>query len=67
MLRNIRNILKAVLALGIIVTVFFFLYKVVCSRTFQFFGEIINRVETDEKVVALTFDDGPTKNTDLGY
>lgn len=30
------------------------------SRTFQLFGEIVHRVETDEKVVALTFDDGPT-------
>lgn len=30
------------------------------SRTFQFFGEIVARVETDEKVIALTFDDGPT-------
>ncbi|HYG56608.1 MAG TPA: polysaccharide deacetylase family protein [Symbiobacteriaceae bacterium] len=29
------------------------------SRTFQFFGEIVARVETDRKVVALTFDDGP--------
>ena len=30
------------------------------SRTFQFFGEIIPRVETSQKIVALTFDDGPT-------
>ena len=30
------------------------------SRTFQFFGQIKNRVKTPEKVVALTFDDGPT-------
>lgn len=29
------------------------------SRTFQLFGEIVPRVETDRKVVALTFDDGP--------
>ncbi|MCE9687757.1 polysaccharide deacetylase family protein [Shewanella sp. AS16] len=29
------------------------------SRTFQFFGEIIAKIETNEKVVALTFDDGP--------
>ncbi len=31
------------------------------SRTFQFFGEIVPRVETSEKAVALTFDDGPTR------
>lgn len=30
------------------------------SRTFQFFGEIVPRVNTSQKVVALTFDDGPT-------
>jgi peptidoglycan-N-acetylglucosamine deacetylase len=30
------------------------------SRTFQFFGKITPRVETQEKLVALTFDDGPT-------
>ena len=29
------------------------------SRTVQLFGEIVPRVETSEKVVALTFDDGP--------
>ena len=42
------------------------------SRTYQLFGTIIARVETDRKVVALTFDDGPTAgeleaiNTALG-
>ena len=30
------------------------------SRDFQLFGTIIPRVETSEKVIALTFDDGPT-------
>ena len=30
------------------------------SRTFQFFGEIVPRIDTRQKVVALTFDDGPT-------
>jgi chitin deacetylase len=30
------------------------------SRTFQLFGRIIPRVSTSQKVVALTFDDGPT-------
>ena len=29
------------------------------SRDFQFFGGMVNRVETSEPVVALTFDDGP--------
>ncbi|WP_372665633.1 polysaccharide deacetylase family protein [Amycolatopsis kentuckyensis] len=35
------------------------LFEISKSRTFQFFGTLVNRVETTEKVVALTFDDGP--------
>jgi len=35
-------------------------FQISKSRTFQFFGEIIPRVNTRQKVVALTFDDGPT-------
>jgi peptidoglycan/xylan/chitin deacetylase (PgdA/CDA1 family) len=35
------------------------LWNISSSRTFQFFGELVGRVETAEKVVALTFDDGP--------
>lgn len=35
------------------------LMRVANSRTFQFFGQIIDRVDTTAKVVALTFDDGP--------
>jgi peptidoglycan-N-acetylglucosamine deacetylase len=31
------------------------------SETYQVFGEIIPRVQTEEKMVALTFDDGPTQ------
>jgi peptidoglycan/xylan/chitin deacetylase (PgdA/CDA1 family) len=37
----------------------FTLLQVADSRTFQFFGTLVNRVETGEKIVALTFDDGP--------
>lgn len=29
------------------------------SRSFQLFGDLVNRVDTNEQVVALTFDDGP--------
>jgi peptidoglycan/xylan/chitin deacetylase (PgdA/CDA1 family) len=29
------------------------------SRTIQLFGELVPRIETSERVVALTFDDGP--------
>jgi peptidoglycan/xylan/chitin deacetylase (PgdA/CDA1 family) len=37
----------------------FTLFEVSKSRTFQFFGTLVNRVETGEKIVALTLDDGP--------
>jgi peptidoglycan/xylan/chitin deacetylase (PgdA/CDA1 family) len=32
------------------------------SRTFQFFGGLTSRVHTQQKIVALTFDDGPTRD-----
>jgi peptidoglycan-N-acetylglucosamine deacetylase len=35
-------------------------WQVSRARTFQLMGEIVPRVETSQKVVALTFDDGPT-------
>ncbi|HWM89106.1 MAG TPA: polysaccharide deacetylase family protein [Kofleriaceae bacterium] len=37
----------------------FGLHKLANARGFQLFGDIVDRVETDDRVVALTFDDGP--------
>ncbi|GAD83595.1 polysaccharide deacetylase [Nocardia asteroides NBRC 15531] len=39
------------------------LYVLMNSRTYQLTGELVARVETDQKWVALTFDDGPTHRT----
>ncbi|PLS08601.1 polysaccharide deacetylase family protein [Neobacillus cucumis] len=39
-------------------------YKLMNSRTFQVFGGLTDQVKTNQKVVALTFDDGPTKNVE---
>jgi peptidoglycan/xylan/chitin deacetylase (PgdA/CDA1 family) len=36
------------------------LWQLSKAQTFQVFGELYARVETSEKVVALTFDDGPS-------
>ncbi len=36
------------------------LWRVSKARCFQLVGEFVCRVETDEKIVALSFDDGPT-------
>lgn len=46
-----------------VVVLFVFAYgvkRVIQTRSWQVAGELISRVETDERVVALTFDDGPT-------
>lgn len=45
--------------LVLIPLVLFGLFEVSKSRTFQFFGTIVPRVETGTKKIALTFDDGP--------
>ena len=53
---------KRIALIGVVLTIIISvgLRQVSRSRTFQFFGEIIPRVETSQKIVALTFDDGPT-------
>lgn len=38
-------------------------YFIMSSRDFQLFGSIVSRVDTDKKIVALTFDDGPSERT----
>ena len=55
-----KKILIPITALLLIVAVIIALWNISKSRTFQFFGEIVPRVNTSQKVVALTFDDGPT-------
>jgi peptidoglycan-N-acetylglucosamine deacetylase len=39
-------------------------YKLMNSRTYQLFGGLTSHVDTNKKVVALTFDDGPSKNVE---
>ncbi|WP_201746180.1 polysaccharide deacetylase family protein [Veronia nyctiphanis] len=50
---------RTLILLTIIFVIAFGLYSLSNSRTFQLFGDIVHRVETNDKVVALTFDDGP--------
>ena len=55
-------LLVTVLALPIFA---YILFEISRSDQFQFFGKLIYEVDTKEKIVALTFDDGPTiKGTD---
>lgn len=51
---------KLGVALVLLLAVAFGTWRLADMRTFQLFGEIVPRVETERKVVALTFDDGPT-------
>ncbi len=48
-------VIVAVLTAIVVVTT----WCITSSTNFMIFGDIITRVETDQKVVALTFDDGP--------
>lgn len=59
---------KRIATFGIVILVIFLLlygtYKLMNSRTYQLFGGLTSHVDTNQKVVALTFDDGPTKNVE---
>jgi len=46
-----------------VLCVSFVLFQISKSRSFQFFGGLISRVNTSQKVVALTFDDAPNQKT----
>jgi len=42
------------------------LWQLSSARSFQLFGELIYQVDTEQKLVALTFDDGPTPHYTAG-
>jgi peptidoglycan-N-acetylglucosamine deacetylase len=55
-----RRLLLALSAVVLLAGGLVGLYHLARSRTTQLFGALVSRVETSERVVALTFDDGPT-------
>lgn len=58
---------KLVLKLLVVLVVLFFaIWKLSSSVKFQLFGELIYKVDTEQKLVALTFDDGPTPHYTAG-
>jgi peptidoglycan/xylan/chitin deacetylase (PgdA/CDA1 family) len=59
-----RCLLASFLVLVALLLSGYFLFRISKSNTFQFFGEIIPRVNTDQKVVALTLDDAPSPFSD---
>lgn len=56
-------VIGASVALVVVSVAAFDAYTLSKSRTFQLAGELVDRVDTTEKVLALTFDDGPTEWT----
>ena len=59
---GIRILKKATMAIVVIIVCLLVAWNISRARGFQVFGELINRVDSVEKVVALTFDDGPWSN-----
>ncbi|AFZ17723.1 putative xylanase/chitin deacetylase [Allocoleopsis franciscana PCC 7113] len=57
--RNIINILIVLFTVAFIFLGLKLLNKFSMSLKFQSFGELVNHVNTKDKVVALTYDDGP--------
>ena len=60
MKRASKWILRITLAILIIMAALIGLWQLSKMRSYQLFGEIVSSVDTHEKVIALTFDDGPT-------
>jgi peptidoglycan/xylan/chitin deacetylase (PgdA/CDA1 family) len=54
--KRLKRVLSLILAIVAVAVIGFQISK---SRTFQFFGELVPHVNTKQKFVALTFDDGP--------
>ncbi|MCT2346399.1 polysaccharide deacetylase family protein [Bacillales bacterium AN1005] len=61
---NKRRLIWTIIIVSVAFLFLFSAYKWMNSRTFQLVGAIVDHVETKEKLVALTFDDGPTGNVD---
>jgi peptidoglycan/xylan/chitin deacetylase (PgdA/CDA1 family) len=58
--RRVHIALGAFFALAGLVVVIGAAWRLHKSRSFQLFGELVTAVATDDSVVALTFDDGPS-------
>jgi peptidoglycan-N-acetylglucosamine deacetylase len=55
-----RPLLRLGAGLALLLLAAFGAWKLANARGFQLFGTLVARVDTTERVVALTFDDGPT-------
>ena len=60
-MKTLRKKYKLLLVLFCFATILVFatIYSVSWLKKYQLFGEYIRKIETDRKIIALTFDDGP--------
>ncbi|MCD8508618.1 MAG: polysaccharide deacetylase family protein [Bacillus sp. (in: Bacteria)] len=58
-----KKVMVVVVCVVVLMAAVYFTNELSKSRSFQFFGGLVTDVATEEKVVALTFDDGPGENT----
>jgi peptidoglycan-N-acetylglucosamine deacetylase len=54
-----KRLIGVAIALVVVLGGGYGLLKVADARTFQVYGQLVDRVDTTQRVVALTFDDGP--------
>ncbi|QNG58234.1 polysaccharide deacetylase family protein [Bacillus sp. PAMC26568] len=59
---NKKRLIIASIVTASCILLLFGSYKLMNSRTYQLFGGLTSQAETNKKVVALTFDDGPSEN-----
>lgn len=64
MKRRAKKWIVLFIIIAAVVLLLFSLYHMMSARGFQFFGVLVNKIETDKNDVYLTFDDGPTENTE---
>jgi len=62
LLYKLTDMIKKILITAVmLLAALYAAWQLASARSFQLFGELVHRVETSEKVIALTFDDGPSK------
>jgi len=55
-----KKLYLLLVVVGLILGIYIILWQVSKARTFQSMGKLVPRIETSRKIVALTFDDGPS-------
>ncbi|MBF6211246.1 polysaccharide deacetylase family protein [Nocardia puris] len=58
-----KSLIGGAIALVVLILLAVGTYHLMNSRTYQLAGRLVDRVDTSDKVVALTFDDGPSERT----